>query len=252
MLEKIECGTPYFMTMGVDFTGVVDETARGLTTANQNTDVTIFDGLTDLKQASAQFSLQSGRFPSLWSTESMPILAMLGFIDNDRPSEARWPKEFYLRSNRRIEGNFLNTGAEAAGKVVFLSEKVEQPLAVEVDTALGDDVVIGIDSKFTAAMTGGEEPDREFSAPRDYPFLLMGFYADLQRADLKITGVDSREWMTDWTPVWSLAQRQDSPVRRLRRPYLIQPQQTLGVNFKNHATLPEASGKLWLIGRRLG
>jgi hypothetical protein len=57
--------------------------------------------------------------------------------------------------------------------------------------------------------------------------------------------------MTDWVPAWALGARQDSPLRMLRRPYLIQSQQTLGVNFRNNGTLPEEKGKLWMVGRRV-
>ncbi len=248
--EQVQIGSPYFLTMPVAFTGVANESARGLTTANQNTDVVIYDGITDLKQAQVQFSLQAGRVPTLWSTEAMPILALLGYVDNERPQDAHWSKSYYLRSNRRLEANLLNVGAEPAGNVVLLCEKVDQlDSVINIDPTAGEMVVIAIDSKFTN--TAGEEPSREYSAARDWPFLLEGFYSDLQRANIKITGADGREWMTDWTPVWSLAARQGSPVRRLRRPYLIQSQQTLGVNFQNNATLAEKSGKLWMVGRRL-
>jgi len=249
-VEQVQIGTPYFLPMSVDFTGVADEPARGLTAANQNTDAIIYDGITDLKQAQVQFSLQEGRTPTLWSTEKMPILAQLGFVDNERPKEAHWTKPYYLRSNRRLEGNFLNVGAESAGNVVFLCEKADQlDSVINVAPDVGDIAIIGIDSKFTNV--AGETPDREYSAPRNWPFLLEGFYSDLQRCDVKVTGVDGKEWMTEWTPVWALAARQESPLRRLRRPYLIQSQQTLGVNFRNNATLAEASGKLWMVGRRL-
>jgi hypothetical protein len=250
MIEQLQIGTPYFLTMPVDFTGVADETPRGLTTANQNTDVVIYDGITDLKQAQVQFSLQAGRVPTLWSTEKIPILSLLGYVDNERTRDAHWSKPYYLRSNRRLEGNFLNVGAEPAANVVFLCEKVDQlDSVINVDTEVGDISIIGIDSKFTNTL--GEEPTREYSAPRNWPFLLEGFYSDLQRCNVKIVGVDSKEWMTDWTPVWALASRQESPLRRLRRPYLIQSGQTLGVNFQNNETLAEESGKLWLVGRRL-
>lgn len=250
MVEQIEIGTPYYLSMAVDFEGAANtETARALTTANQNTDIKIYDGITDLKQAFVQFSLQEGRTPTLWSTEKIPILSLLGFVDNVRGPLDHWRTQYYLRSNRRLEGNFLNAGAEPAGSVVFLGEKVEMPSVINVDAEDGDLSVIGIDSKFTNTLS--ETPDREFSAPKDFPFLLYGFYSDLQRCDVKITGVDGREWMTDWVPVWALAARQDSPLRMLRRPYLIQSQQTLGVNFRNNADLAEEKGKLWMVGRRV-
>lgn len=255
--RPVPLGTPFFLPLEITLSGTVNENVTGQTQTNFNDDLLILGCETDIQTCQVQFSLE-GTLPQIWSQFPVPVKTLCGAPDTARPV-MWWPYPSPLRIGKRIQAQVLNVNGEGGGDdeddndvfgfIFNCAQPTDGPTQLD-PRRLGPTQVIPIDSKFTGV--AGEQTQNTVD-PVDYDFLLQGFYTDLTDAQIRIRDVERRQWMSDYIPIWGVASRQSSQLntQNLRVSYLIPQQQMISVEFENDATIPEASGQLYMVGQIL-
>jgi hypothetical protein len=246
MLKTI---SPFFIPMSVALTGVAGEAVLANTNnVGAGADVELSGGVTDL--ATSQIALSIGRTP-VFSSSGVPVLSLFGKLGSAHPRE-RWKPALAISQKSIINATVDNPSGEAAGTIVFIGQQPKYR-GLDIDESrLGLRVVVPIDPKFTGVAS---ELTSNNLQPFNSDFLLQGFLRDdeLAAATIRILGAYSEFWMRDFVPAWSLAGNSAAqiPVQKLDEYYLIPKGGTITVEFQNDATTPDASGKLWAVGRAL-
>lgn len=249
----VQTRSPFFLPVAVPFTATVNETAQVSTNPalapGQNRDLSgdleILGMTSDLVNVTSSFRLNKR---TIWSDDRVPLPMYFGKPDGPKP--VRWlEKPLIVPQGYRLYSDLLNVGGEPAGTLVYVGrtrgDTVNHVLVPEGD---GTDDVIEIDSNFTGV---ADEIKQVSSAIIDDDFLIYGLHTNLSDASVEITGVGGTPWMQEAVPLWAVAGRGTSehPNQRLHQPYLIPHGYKILMKFYNDGA--EASGQLFLKGRRL-
>lgn len=246
--RTVKTYSPFFLPVAVPFTATLNEDEQVSTTPSAHPGVNaveILGLITDLENVTSSFKLNKR---IVFSDDRIPLALLFGKPDGPKP--VRWLETpLVLPQGWRVYCDLLNVGAEAAGTLGFVGRvSGEQAKKVVITEGEYVDDVIAIDSGFTGTLN---EKKTVSSGILNDDFLVDGLHTNLETATVEIIGANGIPWNEEAVPLWFLAGRGTSEhsVQRLHDPYLIPRQSRIMVKFTNVGS--EASGHLWLKGRRL-
>jgi hypothetical protein len=111
----------FWLNMTIPFTSVASELSTALT-APQGFDTVVRAGWTDLQ--AARVLMTATEADRYWSAASVqiPVRAIMGNSNEVSPLK-RFPQPLLLEARASIRGDWLNSGAEAAGTACYYAEK---------------------------------------------------------------------------------------------------------------------------------
>lgn len=126
-------GQLFWLNMTVPFTSLLNETPTAFTEP-EGFDSIIRASWSDLRFARVRMT--ESRTDRAWSVPQVRIRSIAGSSDQVQPL-VPLPDPIYLEARGQIKGEWLNTGAEAAGRVCWYSELAGMDQQVHVKAAMG-------------------------------------------------------------------------------------------------------------------
>lgn len=215
---------PFWTNMPVPFTGVANQQ---VTAFSKPIDFdAVFNGAwTDLVSARVLFSQTRTRRD--WSIEHTPLLSQAGASDKVQP--IRWWKQpTFIGAQSVMKGDFLNIGAEGAGRVVFMTHAYQSP-DQQIRVIVKESMSYWLNIDLGAAALIG------FTAPIDDALLVWGASTNVAN-DLLIQLTDERSnyaWSSDQVPARAFAgvDSEVQPIVMYPRPYYLPPRARFRANY---------------------
>jgi len=170
-----------------------------------------------------------------YSIVPVPILSLAGRRDKVQP--IRWLRHAIpLRALSTLRADFINDGAEPAGMVVFIGERIGREREIPVNCSTEFRLLMDLVAPVTQ--------------PVDFDLLIWGAYTDASSGALirVFNESDNYAWSSELLPVEAYAGRRDEvqPVVYYPRPYLLPRRVKLRADVS-----PGASGNLVFVCERI-
>ncbi len=214
----------FWLNMSVGFTSVANETPTAATEP-EGFDSIVRASWSDL--INARVKLTESRTDRNWSTPQIPIRAIAGNSNQVQPL-VPLPDPVYLESRGQIRGDWLNSGAEPAGRVCFYSELAGMDGQLKVEEARGFWLLCNLSAVNST------------TDPLNNDLLIWGATTN---AALTIIGRVFNEttnfaWSSQQIPLRAMAgvDGQVQPIMRYHRPYLLPANVKLRVEINTAVT----------------
>ncbi len=199
----------FWLNMTVPFTSVVNETPTAFTEP-EGFDSIIRASWTDLRFARVRFT--ESRTDRAWSVPLVRIRSIAGASDQVQPLVSL-PDPVYLEQRGQIKGEWLNTGAEAAGRVCWYSELAGMDGQVAIKAAMGYWLECDL-SAVNSTTNAINEDLLIWGATTNVPVTILG------RIFNETTNF---AWSAQQIPIRAMAgvDGQVQPIMRFHKPYLL-------------------------------
>ena len=204
----------FWLNMSVPFTSVLAELQSALTNG-EGFDCIVRSAWSDLTTARVRFKeTQTDRE---WSSPQIPVRAIVGNSTQVQPL-VPLPQPVFLEARAQIQGAWINSGAEPAGRVCFYSEIVGN------ERHVGDGQILITKSQAFWLLCDLSQT-QSVTAPVNSDLLIWGATTNCANSILgRITNETTNySWSSQQIPIRAMAgvDGQVQPIMRYHRPYLL-------------------------------